>query len=196
MVKKSAWAMVLFIIVLGWGGAPSSGAVAGEPAPDWSASYIIGPGDVLDISDWKNQDLTRVVTVLPDGTVSFPLIGEVKASDKTVTQFKSDLEKQIRRFVPDPVLSIIVQQVNSMQVYVIGKVNKPDRFVLNANVDVMQALAMAGGLNPFAKKDMIRILRKNGDQTEVLAFNYDDVSQGVNLGQNIALMRGDVIVVP
>lgn len=195
-MQQSAWVMALFLVAWSWVAAPSYGAAEGNPAPELDASYVIGPGDVLDISDWKNQDLTRVVTVLPDGTISFPLIGEVRATGKTVTQFKADLEKEIRRFVPDPVLSIIVQQVNSMLVYVIGKVNRPDRFVLNGNVDVMQALAMAGGLNPFAKKDMIRILRKSGEETQVLAFNYDDVSQGVNLTQNVGLMRGDVIVVP
>lgn len=159
-------------------------------------SYIIGPGDILDISVWKNDALTKLVPVLPDGTLSFPLVGEVRAGGKTVSQFQKDLEEQLVRFIPQPALSVIVQRVNSMQIYVIGKVNQPGTFGLNANVNVLQALTMAGGLNPFAKRNEIRILRKTGTDTSVLQFNYDDVSVGQNLGQNIELVRGDVIVVP
>lgn len=159
-------------------------------------TYLIGPGDVLEISVWKDEALTKLVTVLPDGTISYPLINEVSVGGKTVVQIKKEVEAKIAHFVPGPVLSVVVQQVNSMLIYVIGKVNHPGRFPLNSNIDVLQMLAMAGGLNPFAKKDQIKIFRKTGDATDIFKFNYDEVADGENLQQNILLKRGDVIVVP
>ena len=98
------------------------------------------------------------------------------------------------RFVPDPVLSVGVQQVNSLVIYIIGRVNKPGRFVLNNNITVLQALAMAGGLDSFAKRDQVKIFRTAKDKVLIYTFDYDDVSAGKNLRQNITLMRGDVVV--
>ena len=98
--------------------------------------------------------------------------------------------------MPDLNLSVLVHQVNSMMVYVIGRVNKPGRFILNSNIDVMQALAMAGGLNPFAEQGNVKIFRKTLDGKKIFDFDYDDVANGKKLEQNIMLKRGDVIVVP
>jgi polysaccharide export outer membrane protein len=158
--------------------------------------YVIGPGDILDISVWKDEALTKLVTVLPDGKISFPLIGEVSAGGKTVAQLSQELELKIGRYVPDVNLSVVVARVNSMLIYVVGRVNKPGMFELNTNVNVLQALAMAGGLNPFAKRGSIKIFRKQGDHDQVFAFDYDDVTKGEKLEQNIQLKRGDVVVVP
>lgn len=163
---------------------------------DISADYIIGPGDVLDISVWKDEALTKSAVVLPDGKFSFPLIGDVYATGKTKAQIKQEIEEKISQYVPDPVLSLEVKQVNSMLIYVIGRVNTPGRFILNANINVLQALSMAGGLNPFAKRGKIKIFRQEGEKTTVFAFKYDEVVDGTRLEQNILLKRGDVIVVP
>jgi polysaccharide export outer membrane protein len=158
--------------------------------------YIIGPGDVLDISVWKVEELSKMVTVLPDGRIAFPLVGQITAGGKTVNELSQELENKLQKFVPDLNLSVMVQQVNSMVVYVIGRVNNPGRFVLNANANVLQALAMAGGLNPFAEGGKIKIFRKQQSGTEIIRFDYDDVVKGKELAQNIMLRRGDVIVVP
>lgn len=158
--------------------------------------YIIGYGDILNIDVWKDEALAKQVTVLPDGRIAFPLIGEITAAGKTVAQLRREIETGLKRFVPDPILNVEVEQVNSMMIYVIGKVNHPGRFVLNANIDILQALAMAGGLNPFAKQDSIKVFRKNSQETRMYNFNYDEVSEGKQLTQNILLKRGDVIVVP
>ena len=175
----------------------STQASATENVEKWSATdYIIGPGDSLHISVWKNEELTKLLTVLPDGKVSFPLIGDVIAEGKTVAQLRKELEGRISRFVPAPVLSVLVQQVNSMLIYVVGKVNNPGRFVLNCNIKVLQGLALAGGLNPFAERNKIKIFREEGGDTRIFHFKYDSVSTGKNLEQNIRLNRGDVIVVP
>jgi len=159
--------------------------------------YRIGAGDVLDISVWKDEAQTKVLVVLPDGAISLPLIGRVMAEGKTTVQLKEEITQKVSRFVPDPVVTVIVQQANSMFIFVVGRVNHPGRFVINTNVNVLQALTMAGGLNPFAKRKKIRIIReeKHGE-TRIFIFNYDDVSEGKNLAQNIKLCRGDMVVVP
>jgi len=158
--------------------------------------YVIGPGDVLDIAVWKEEALTKLVTVLPDGKISFPLIGEVKAAGKTVAVLHKELEVKLNRFAPDVSLSMVVSQVNSMLIYVIGRVNSPGRFALNTNVNVLQALAMAGGLNRFAKRGKIKIFREESGQTKTFSFDYAEVAKGEAIEQNIHLKRGDVIVVP
>ncbi len=168
-------------------------APATEPA---IAPYRIGPGDILSISVWKDEALTQQLPVLPDGTLHFPLVGKLQAGGMTTDEFKTALEARITRYVPDPVLSVSVTQVNSMVFYVIGRVNTPGRQMLNANVTALQALAMAGGPNPFAKRNKIKIFRENGDQTLIFEFPYDDISKGESLEYNILLKRGDVMVVP
>jgi len=170
------------------------------PLPVWAeeenGDYLIGPGDVLDISVWKDETLTKSVVVLPDSRISYPLIGEVSAGGKTVAQLKKEIQEKLSPFVPDVTLSLEVKQVNSMLIYVIGRVNTPGKFPLNANVDVLQALAMAGGCNPFAKKDKIKIFRHENGKIHIFYFQYDSVVDGKNLENNIILQRGDVVVVP
>ena len=157
--------------------------------------YKIGAGDVLHISVWKNADLTRQVVVLPDGQIHFPLVKELTAAGQSVKELEKMLVEKLTKFVPEPDLSIDVAQVNSMMIYVIGKVNAPGRFAMNTRIDVLQALAVAGGLNPFAKEKEIGVFRKIDGKTTIFNFNYKEVSEGINLDQNILLKRGDVIVV-
>ena len=183
--KKVFLIMILIFMV-------SSMVWAGEEGGD----YLIGPGDILDISVWKDETLTRTVVVLPDSKISFPLIGEVVAGGKTVAQLKKEIEGKLAPFVPDITLSLEVKQVNSVLIYVIGRVNAPGRFALNVNVNVLQALSIAGGFNPFAKRDKIKVFRQEGDKTNIFNFQYDSVVEGKNLEQNIMLKRGDVVVVP
>ncbi len=158
-------------------------------------SYEIGAGDVLDISVWKNEDLTRQVVVLPDDTIRFPLIGELKVGGQSVAWLEDALKTSLEKYMPDPVLSVALNKTGSMVIYVIGKVNNPGRFNIHDTVDVLQALSVAGGLNPFAKEKEIKVFRKQSDQTAIFDFNYDAVSEGQDLEQNIMLHRGDVIVV-
>ena len=192
-MKQKSWMALLMICIfmtasLLW--------AADQPPTTTTEDYIIGPGDVIDISVWKNEALTKQVTVLPDGKIHFPLIGEVVVGGKTLVDLEKELKQRIIKFVPAPDLTVMVQEVNSMLIYVIGKVNNPDRFALNTNVNVLQALTMAGGLNPFAKRNKIKIFRKTKDKNLILTFEYDDVMEGKNLEQNIRLKRGDIVVVP
>ena len=185
----------------------STGSVAASPD---DGGYRIGVGDVLHISVWKDESLTQQITVLPDGTISFPLIGRVQAEGKQLDELKQIISERLSRFVPDPILSVQVLRINSLMIYVIGKVNRPGRFELADNINVLQALALAGGpawsaetvemggvgLNPFARSSRIKIFRETGEKTVLMPFDYDAVSSGEDLQQNIELERGDVIVVP
>lgn len=182
--------------------APPGKVLASPPEPGADgkgavdAEYVIGAGDVLDISVWRDEALAKSVVVLPDGKVSFPLIGEVEAAGKKVAELKQEMESRLSKFVTDLVLSVEVKQTNSMIIYVIGRVNGPGRFPLSGNVNVLQALAMAGGFNPFANKDKVKIYREGNGRSEVLSFRYSEIAEGKNPGQNVRLSRGDVIVVP
>jgi polysaccharide biosynthesis/export protein len=158
--------------------------------------YIIGPGDVLDIALWRDDALARQVVVLSDGKISFPLVGEVVAAGKTIAALKKSIADKLVDYVPDAVISIEVKQTNSMVIYVTGRVNNPNRFPVNTNITVLQAISTAGGLNPFAKRNKIKIFRQEGDKTRVFLFKYDEMVDGINLDQNITLKRGDVLVVP
>ena len=117
--------------------------------------YRIGPGDLLEISVWKEDALSKELTVLPDGQLNFPLIGSMVAAGRTAAEIKTELTSRLKRFVSDPIVSVIVRQVNSLIIYVVGKVNKPNMFLLNTRINVLQALAMAGGLNQFARSKTV-----------------------------------------
>ncbi|OGR00981.1 MAG: hypothetical protein A2505_03895 [Deltaproteobacteria bacterium RIFOXYD12_FULL_55_16] len=158
--------------------------------------YLLGPGDVLSISVWKNADLTKTVQISPDGMIYFPLLGQIMTDEMTVAQLTQTLQEKIAPFVPDPQISVEVQQVNSLAVYVIGRVIHSGRFVFNGNINVLQALAMAGGLNPFAKRSEIKIIRTEKEGVKVYPFDYNAVTEDNALAQNIQLKRGDTIVVP
>ena len=158
--------------------------------------YRIGPGDQLSIEVWKNADLARLVTVLPDGKVAYPMVGEVVAAGKTIAQLQKEIEGKLSLYVKDAVLTVEVRQVNSMKIYVLGAVRMPGRIMLNSNIDLLQAMAEAGGPDQFAKLSKIKIFRREGRKTVIIPFDYDDVIAGKNLESNILLRRGDVVFVP
>lgn len=173
--------------------AESSGS---HPAPPAESSYVLERGDVLSISVWQNQELTRTVTVLPDGNIIFPLTGAVTAAERTVGDFRKDMENRLRAYIPDLVLTVNVEQARSMTYFVIGKVNRPGEFPLPGNLTVLKALAVSGGLNEFAKPDRIKIFRQKGSGTDIIDFDYSRVSRGEDLTRNIILQRGDTLVIP
>jgi polysaccharide export outer membrane protein len=174
------------------GGATFAAAPAAPDAP-----YTVKPGDTLLVSVWKEPELQRPVLVEPDGTFSFPLCGQIDAHDKTVGQLQQEISQHLARFITDPVVTVSLQKIAGNRVYVIGQVTKPGAFIVNPRVDVMQAIAMAGGTTPFASLGNIKIIRRtaSGGQ-EALPFNYNDVVHGDDLSQNVTLEAGDVVVVP
>jgi polysaccharide export outer membrane protein len=158
--------------------------------------YVIQPGDLLQISVWKEKDLMGDVLVRPDGGINFPLIGDVVVSGMTLEQARKELTAKLSKYVPDPVVTIAVKQAQGYKVYVIGKVNRPGEFVANRDIDVMQALSLAGGLSPYASVNKIKILRKVNGELKTFPFKYSRVEKGEDLQQNIVLQGGDVVIVP
>ncbi len=177
-----------------WGAVMCGGLGAAIPAHAGPLDYRLGPEDVLRIAVWKDDSLTREALVRPDGMVSFPLVGDVRAEGKTVEELKADLVSRLSRYIPEPTLSVEVIKLTSYRIYVLGRVNRPGEFVVGHDTDVMQALSMAGGLTPFASENKIKVLRRTSG--EVYPFRYGDMTKGENVGQNILLERGDVVVVP
>ena len=159
-------------------------------------SYKVLPGDMLQISVWGEENLQGEVLVRPDGALSFPLCGDISARNQSVIDIQEEITKRLTRYISDPVVTVSVAQVLGNKVYVIGQVSNPGVFVVNPQVDVLQALTMAGGATPFASLNDIKILRRTGDRQQALRFRYDDVIKGRNLEQNVVLQAGDVVVVP
>ena len=158
-----------------------------------SAGYTIGPADVLQITVWKEPDLTRDVTVRFDGMITFPLVGDVQAAGQTPGQLAGSLIKGLERFVETPRVTVAVGQANSARFYVLGLVGRSGEFPLSGRTTVLQGLALAGGFKDFAKPEGIVIVRQ--DQT-VVPVNYKRIADGKDISQNILLAPGDTIVVP
>jgi polysaccharide export outer membrane protein len=159
-------------------------------------NYTVKPGDLLSISVWKEPDLQKETLVRPDGSFSFPLVGEVDAKGKTVADLNKTLGQRLTKYISDPVVTVSIKEIKGNKIYVIGQVNKPGEFIMNPSVDVMQALSMAGGTTPFAALGDIVILRRTPTGKQALPFRYNDVVKGKHLDQNIDLQSGDVVVVP
>ena len=160
------------------------------------SSYKMGAGDMLDIEVWKEEGLRKTVLVRPDGGITFPLAGEFMVGGKTPSQLQKMIVKKLKKYIPSPVVTVSVVGVENNHIYVIGKVNRPADFSSKSNINVMQALTTAGGLNAFAKSSEIKILRRINGKQIAIPFDYDAVSQGEGLQQNITLKNGDVVVVP
>lgn len=160
------------------------------------STYLIGSGDILEISVWKDESLTKQIVVPPDCVISFPLVGDIDVTDLTVPDLRKLITEKLTEYIPDATVAVLLFQIDSMKAYVIGKVNNPGEFSISMETNVMQVLSMGGGLNPFASSDKILILRQQDDKTVKIPFNYKQVEKGQNLEQNILLQRGDVVVVP
>jgi polysaccharide export outer membrane protein len=184
-----AFALLFLVPGLGDAQTPPKGA----PVPP---SYQIGPNDVLSIYVWKEAELTRDVTVTPDGKISFPLIGEVIVEGKTVTELKQTIADKLQNFVTAPEVTVIVKESRSQTIYTIGKVTRPGPYPLAPDMTVVQALSVAGGFTEWADMKNILIIRREGGKETQIKFNYKEFTGGDNLGQNILLNPGDTIVVP
>jgi polysaccharide biosynthesis/export protein len=160
-------------------------------------SYRLKPGDIVAVSVWQEPGLEQLVLVRPDGGISFPLAGDLVAAGMTVGDLANELRNKLKKFISDPVVTVTLQEIPGNRVYILGRVNKPGDFPLvTMDITVMQALAMAGGLTPFAEEKKIKVLRKVNGKEQSIPFDYKKVRQGESLEQNIVLQAGDVIVVP
>ncbi len=176
--------------------APAQPAVPSNAAALAMADYRLNPGDKIDISVWKETEMQKSLIIAPDGKVGFPLAGEVVAAGHTIAEVRTELVSRLKKFIPDPVVTVSLTNNDGNRVFVIGQVNKPGMFGMNPALNVLQALSLAGGGTPFAKLDSIIILRQTPGGQRVANFRFSQVSRGEHLEQNVTLESGDVVVVP
>jgi len=188
---------LLILLVNGCAGQPSVAQVAQcQGAACQTEQYVIGPGDVLHISVWKNKSLDTVVTVRPDGNISFPLLNDIRVVGIAPEQLQKTIQSRLKKFMVDPEVSVVVQEVHSFVVSVIGQVNKPGRYEFQSDVTVLDVLAKAGGLTDFARESSIVVLRENGNIRQRLPFDYDTAISAKSTERLLQVRPGDIVVVP
>jgi polysaccharide biosynthesis/export protein len=165
-----------------------------NPIP--SDTYLIRPGDMLHVAVWKEEELDRQLTVLPDGTFDFPLVGSVRAAGLTTTQLQDDIKARLAKMVPYASVNVTVIEAKGNVVSIVGQVARPGDVVMNRQMTVLQALSQVGGLTTYADDDDIKILRQTSEGEISIPFDYSAVSRGRSLETNVVLQPGDVIVVP
>ena len=158
--------------------------------------YLVGPGDVLHLSVWKDTSLDRVVTVRPDGMISYPLLNDVQASGLTPSQLQKNLTDKLKQYMADPEVSVVVQEVHSFAVSVLGEVKTPGRYELKGQATVLDVLAQAGGLSPFASASSVVILRPEGGVNKRIPFDYNAAVSKRAPEQMFYVHAGDIIMVP
>jgi polysaccharide export outer membrane protein len=174
---------------------PVSAAAPASPVPV-SEDYVIGPEDVLSVTFWREQEMSGEVTVRPDGMITLPLLGDVKAAGLRPEELREYVQKAASRYLADANVTVAVRQINSRKVFITGQVGQPGAYPLPGPRTVMQVIALAGGLNEYADAKNISIMRNQGGQVRTFKFNYREVSKGRRLEQNIQLQPGDTVVVP
>ena len=160
--------------------------------------YIIGPEDILEITVWKNADLSKTVQVRPDGRISLPLLGDISAVAKTPVQLTEEISAGLKAYMENPTISVMVKEVMSYQIYVLGEVNHPGKFPLKSKTTLLQGITVAGGFTAMAARNKIVVFRfsKDGEGQTKLKASYDDIVVRDGASQNIELKPGDQIVVP
>ncbi len=197
-IRAAAWALTLALLGLVASGPAASQDAARDagPATATGGTYGVNPGDILEVSVWKEEDLQKQVIVRPDGFFSFPLTGDIRAAGRTIEDIRREVATAVSRFVPDPVVSVAILEPRGSKIYVIGQVARAGEYPINRFVDVVQAISMAGGFTPFAQLDSIKILRRTGTTQSAIPFSYGDIAAGKRLQQNIVLEPGDTVLVP
>lgn len=177
--------------------APASQSTDASAPKAHDDSFVIGNDDVLAINVWKEPDITRSIPVRSDGKISLPLVGEVQAAGRTPLKLEQDIAARLKNYIAEPEVTVIVQQINSQKINILGMVNKPGSYLLTNSATVLDAIAFAGGFRDFAKQTKIYVLRQGADGSQTrMPFNYKEVVKGQNQAQNIKLQPRDTIVVP
>jgi polysaccharide export outer membrane protein len=166
------------------------------PSPSVLPSYIIGPEDVLQISVWKEPEISATIPVRPDGRISLPLLSDLQAAGLTPTQLAASVTSGLHNYIADPRVTVVVAAVNSQHIYITGEVHRAGVYPLHPNTTVLQALSDAGGFTEFANIKSIYILRNENGQPKRYPFNYRRALKGQDLSENMILQTDDTIVVP
>jgi len=160
-------------------------------------SFRLESGDVIRVNVWNEPNHSREqVLVRPDGKISLPLVGDVNAAGSTISQITRVIQRRVTAFVPNPRVDVALVSARSYQIYVMGEVRRPGTFTPTSQVNVLQALSLAGGFTPFAKQDQVNIVYNGPKGEERIPFNYEEALKGIRPEQNLALCRGDTVLVP
>jgi polysaccharide export outer membrane protein len=192
----SAWLLLTASLTTGYWEAQPQLPPATQPAVAVPSDYVIGPEDVLGVVFWREPEISGDVTVRPDGRITIPVIGDMQAAGRRPEDLQAAILAAAGKYITDPNVAVVVRTINSRKVFVTGRVNTPGGHDLRGPMNVMQAIALAGGLTEYANAKNITILRMQKGQTQTFKFNYKDVAKGKGLEQNILLMPGDTVVVP
>jgi polysaccharide export outer membrane protein len=201
MIPIRALVIAGALLVLPLGCVPVSKEALDEAAKPVSKEFLLGPEDVLEVSVWRNLDLSRSVVVRPDGKISLPLIGDVQASGLNASQVAAKIAARLAEFKENPNVSVSLKEVNSYFIYVLGEVLKPGKYPLKSYVTVLQGVSMAGGFTPFASKSQMQVIRthtnENGTENQIrIPVPYNELVSGKGEIENFILKSGDTIVVP
>lgn len=188
------YALLTAILASACAQAPKSSAPL--PPTNHASEYRIQPGDRLFISVWREEALQRPVLVGPDGSISFTLAGQIQGTGMSLKELEKELQKRLIKYIPEAAVSVSLVETLGNKIYIAGKVIRPGEYVISRPTNVMQAIALAGGITPFADKTNIKVLRAKNGNNQVYWFNYKQVANGENLSQNITLAPGDTVVVP
>jgi len=180
----------------GSAGRPSAQGAAATSAVPIGSDYRVGPGDVIEVSVWKEPEASSQVIVRPDGKISLPLIKDLEVTGKTPMDIEQIVVGKLSPLINSPNVTVTVKEIRSKKVYVLGEVNRTGAYQITQPTTVLQILTEAGGLRPYAKEKSIYILRMEGGRQQKLPFNYKDVVNGKNIQQNIFVQPGDTIIVP
>jgi polysaccharide export outer membrane protein len=201
--------LVIGVCLIAFGVTDCTVRVAAPPKPPVKAPaikpdvgigyYLIGPEDVLEISVWKNQDLSISMAVRPDGMISMPLLGDILASGKTPSELQNVIKERLKEFKQEPQVAVIVKETNSYSFFILGEITRPGKYPLNGEITVLQAIALAGGFTQWAEKDKVLILRKfltSSSEPLRITVRYKDIVSGKDDKANVDLKPGDTVVVP
>jgi len=156
--------------------------------------YLLQPGDIVQVSVWKEPDLSRELVISPDGHIALPLVGTIMATSKSVKALNEELTGRLSEYIPQPSVTVSLLKAAGNLYYVVGKVNRPGQYPMLGPTSVLQALSMAGGMTTFANENRVKIIRSG--QSDAILFRYNDMADGENLEQNVTLKSGDVVLVP
>jgi len=190
---------LLLTLSLAFAGCSTSGKTTPETTEmddTLRQEYVIGPEDVLEISVWQNEDVSRIVTVRPDGQISLPLIHDIQAEGLTASELKEVVMQELEPYVDTPEVTVIVEQINSWRIYVQGEVREPGVYPIRSQTTLSQVISMAGGFTEFAKEGKIQVVRNRGGERETIKVNYNRIVSGQSPAQDIHLEPGDTIIVP
>ncbi len=171
----------------------SSGLVL---ASETSDIYRLRPGDTMMISVWREEALQRQVLVLPDGSITFPLIGRIVVSGLSTPDVERKMIQKLKEYYPDPIVTVVIVGIDGHRAFVTGKVMHPGALIVNGPISVLQAISLSGGFDRFADENGIKLVRTSDKGQEILNVNYKDIISGKNMDTNFLLQAGDTLVVP